>query len=176
MAKQNKNSYRIAASDFDKINKNMDVINHNGNKPFTLTFCDKKVYQPDNSRAVVCEMTAAMKWNIPEELRCAYTGHWDNILFSVKGVALCHEDDEFDFKKGSLIAATKAENCAYEEAFRRLSLLAPQFNSMALACLNAMKNLAAYYKHNQNFMNDVIEGKPKPEKKNKTNKTNKTDK
>ena len=148
-------NFSIPASDFDAIKSKVDTINCEGNKPFTLTFLDKKVYRPDNSTATVCEMVVLMNWNIPDELQTIYTNCPNNVVFPIKAVAVCHEDDEFDEKKGRIIAMTKAESKAYEEAFRRLSLLGMQFARLVYACETNMKKLSEYWKHNKTFMEEL---------------------
>lgn len=143
-------------TDFDDISITKDNIN-DGNKPFTLRFYNKNVYCPKNTpNTTVCEMSVSMVWNIPVEIFTRLTECEWNTDFKVKGVAICHEDDDFDPEIGSLIASSKAENYAYTEAARRLTLMLVQLERMCKACQIAMCKMVKYNQHNIDFINHIV--------------------
>lgn len=157
MSKKSKRKFEIQISDFDNIKKTVDKINHGGNKPFTLSFENKKIHQPVGSKATICELDVRMKWNIPSELLCTYMVTYNNVCFHVKAVAICCDEDVFDASKGVVIATTRAENAAYAEGYRRLELLCKEFERLKIACENAIQDLSCYYYHNNMFLDEVFE-------------------
>lgn len=147
---------KIEKSEFDNIKLTTDCINH-GNKPFTLRFTDKKVYCPKNTKnATICEMNVRMVWNIPVEMCTSLTDCNWNTDFKVKAMTICHEEDTFSKTKGPLIASAKAENIAYSEAARRLTLMQLQLARMVEACGNGISKMQKFRQHNIDFIWDII--------------------
>ena len=142
-------------SGFDLINPKVD--NFNVGKPFKLKFSNKQCNRVKNSNTVICTMNAIMYWNIPAGFWCDCMMSQEDVQFNVKGVAICNENDEFDYKTGCAIATTRAENEAYKEAFRRLSLLMTQFDRISLCCADNMRKMNKYFEHNEEHLKYVID-------------------
>jgi len=88
--------------------------------------------------------------------------YWENVLtenayFTVVGVAVCSDDDEFDIRKGKLIAQAKAENEAYKVAGNMLAELKKQLNNFAQALDYPIASLKEYQLRNNNFIDNVID-------------------
>ena len=82
--------------------------------------------------------------------------------FTVVGVAVCSDDDKFDFGKGKLIAQAKAENEAYKVANNMLAALKQQLSNFAKALDTPMAALEEYQSHNDKFIDKVIDGEINP--------------
>lgn len=124
-----------------------------------VNFLEKKTSHKDGTNQVVCKIDCQIKFDIPV--------YWENDLtdcayFTVVGVALCAEDDEFDLGKGKLIAQAKAENEAYKVANNMLAALKQQLSNFAQALDTPMAALEEYQSHNDKFIDKVIDGEIKP--------------
>ena len=124
-----------------------------------VIFTDKKTSHKEGSKNVVCKINGVIKFNIPV--------YWKNKLtnyayFTVVGVAVCSDDDKFDFGKGKLIAQAKAENEAYKVANNMLAALKQQLSNFAQALDNPMAALEEYQSHNDKFIDKVIDGEINP--------------
>lgn len=120
-----------------------------------VSFLSKKTSHKEGSKNVVCTIECEINFNIPFYWENALTDH---AYFTVVGVAVCAEDDEFVLGKGKLIAQTKAENKAYKVASNMMEVLKQQLNNFAKALDEPLSALDEYQSHNNKFIDKVIDG------------------
>ena len=136
----------------------------NGNyvlpKFVTLTFRNKNTYHKEGTNGVVCQIDCYLNFDLPDYL--SWADLFNDTRFTVKEVALCSDDDEFDYEKGKLIAQAKAEKEAYRVAKAMCQTIQDQLATIAEALNSPIAKFDEYAEHNDKFIDKVLDGEIKP--------------
>ncbi len=134
------------------VDKNGEVKSHKFAK---LVFLSKETYHKEGSKNVVCKLSCYLNFDIPYYWQTVLTNSYNN-SFTVTGIATCSDEDEFDIKKGKIIAQVKAENAAYRTAEHMIETIQEQLYNFGNALTDPLINLKNYQEHNKNFIEKVI--------------------
>jgi hypothetical protein len=126
-----------------------------------VTFVNKHTSHKDGSPNVVCTLDCMLTFDLPDYMINALM-YAPETNFQVVGVAVCSSEDDFNLEKGKLIAQAKAENEAYRVAGNMLATLKNQIDNLSEALNKPMDDLVEYRKHNETFIDKVIDGEIKP--------------
>lgn len=140
------------------VDRNGEIKPH---KFVKLVFMGKKTYHKEGSKNVVCKLSCYLDFDIPYYWKTVLTNARDT-MFSVTGVATCSDEDQFDIKKGKIIAQVKAENAAYRTAEHMIETIQEQLYNFGNALKDPLTNLKNYQDHNNNFIEKVINDEIKP--------------
>lgn len=127
-----------------------------------VVFDNRKITHKKDSRQIVCVLDCHLEFSMPHEWKNYLSYHTD---FTVKGIAKCSPEDDFDFDKGRLIAQSLAENEAYKVGENMIAHIHDEMSCFANASVAQISILQKYAEHNTKFIEDIVTGKYTPKKK-----------
>ena len=121
-----------------------------------LSFDEKRVF-PNEEKGTVAVETVSFIYPKVNHLKHLDVYGFDPL--NTVGVAKVAPGDKFDEKRGYLIASSRSENVAYQEAIKYLKELKLEAKQILDAAENRIEILKDCIEHNKQFIDDVSNGK-----------------
>lgn len=120
-----------------------------------VSFAEKQAFCNEKKKTVAVETLAYV---MPKVDRLKHIDICNGEIIRTVGIAKCSEEDSFNEKRGYLIASSRSENEAYNEAIKTLKEIQAEAETLANAAKYRIEILKDCIEHNKQFINDVANG------------------
>ena len=120
-----------------------------------VSFFEKQAFCNEKKNTVAVETLAYV---MPKTDSLKHIDVYNGEIIRTVGIAKCSEEDSFNEKRGYLIASSRSENEAYNEAIKTLKEIQAEAETLTNAAKYRIEILKDCIEHNKQFINDVANG------------------